>query len=101
MGADFSRRLQRKVVSQEKNVRLVRAKVELGHVDAAFVYKTDALASKRVVMIPLPKTLHIPMTYTIGIHPRAKHPTLARKWLALLRSAKGKSILQQRGFVVP
>jgi molybdate transport system substrate-binding protein len=101
LGPDFSRDLKRKIVSQEKNVRLVRAKVELGHVDAAIVYKTDALASKHVVMLPLPRSLHVSVTCTIGLHPRAKQPLLANKWLVLLRSARGKALLQKRGFVVP
>lgn len=92
--------LQRAVVSRESNVRLVRAKVEMGEADAAIVYQTDVAPSQRVKMIPIPSELQVDVKYYVGILSEARQPELAQRFVAYLTSAPGKAILARRGFVV-
>jgi len=98
---DFAKRALHQVVSKEKNVRLVRAKVELGEADAAIVYKTDALASKRVKRFIIPKKWAVSAFYSIGLLKSGQKQPLAQKWFNFLVSSKGRSILSSFGFVVP
>jgi len=51
------------VVSEEDNVRLALAKVELGEGDAAIVYRTDALSSERVQSLPIPPEVVVSADY--------------------------------------
>ncbi len=99
-GADFTREVEAHVVSEETNVRLVRAKVELGEADAAVVYRTDALASDRVVTVPIPSNLNVRASYPIGVLHRARHPELARTFVGYVVSAEGKATLRRHGFLV-
>lgn len=98
LGPDFAATVRAHVVSEESNVRLVRAKVELGEADAAIVYRTDA-ASERVRAIPVPERLQVEAAYTIAaIGDPSEH---ARGFLALVSSPAGQRLLAQRGFVTP
>lgn len=99
-GASFERDALSRVVSEESNVRLVRAKVELGEADAAIVYRTDAKASKRVKQVPLPSELNVRASYTIAVLAKAAQPELARRWVSYLLSPAGKAALGARGFLV-
>ncbi len=100
LGASFEKKVLSRVVSQENNVRLVRAKVALGEADAAIVYQTDALASERVRLVSIPAEVNVRATYLIGVVDGTAHRALAERWVAFLRSAKGRAILSQHGFVV-
>ncbi len=62
LGDAFVARVRQQVVSEENNVRLVRAKVELGEADAAVVYRTDAAASDRVRVVSIPATFNVRAT---------------------------------------
>lgn len=95
-GKGFVARVQRRVVSRESNVRLVRAKVALGEADAAIVYRTDAVASKRVKAVPVPQAVNVRARYTIG---RTADRRLARHFLDYVLSEPARSILAQHGFV--
>ena len=53
-----------RLVSQEANVRLVRAKIELGEADAAIVYRSDADEAVRVVEVP--RNLNVKASYPIA-----------------------------------
>lgn len=99
LGPDFAAAVRARVVSEETNVRLVRAKVELGEADAAIVYRTYAVASERVRTIPIPGELQVEAAYTIAaIGDPSEH---ARGFLALVSSPAGQRLLAQRGFVTP
>ncbi|MGB8329915.1 MAG: molybdate ABC transporter substrate-binding protein [Polyangiales bacterium] len=99
LGPDFETDVLEHVVSEESNVRLVRAKVELGEADAAIVYRTDAIPSDRVRSIPIPPDLNVRATYRVGVLQRAPHRALAERWVAFLLSGAGKRILADHGFV--
>ncbi|KPK16152.1 MAG: hypothetical protein AMJ62_06550, partial [Myxococcales bacterium SG8_38] len=87
------------VVSEEGNVRLVRAKVELGEADAAVVYRTDVTPYSRVRIVPIPAVLNVRADYHIGMIERSAHPELAGRWIAYVQSEEGQGILAQHGFV--
>jgi len=99
IGPEFASKVREHVVSEESNVRLVRAKVELGEADAAIVYRTDAVASERVRLVSIPEELNARADYYIGQLGRTSRPELARRWIAYVRSEDGRSILSRRGFV--
>jgi molybdate transport system substrate-binding protein len=98
---DFERTVLARVVSQESNTRLVRAKVELGEADAAIVYRSDAEASSRVRSVPVPREIHPGGIYHIAVlAPGAEPSPPALAWIAFARSDTGRRILAARGFSV-
>ena len=97
-GARFETEVLGSVVSEESNVRLVRAKVELGVADAAIVYRTDATPG-RVRMIPLPPGANVRARYEIGTVTGGANPGGAERWLDFVASAEGQEILARRGFL--
>ena len=107
LGADFAAAVLSRVVSMETNVRLVRAKVEMGEADAGIVYRTDAAASTRVRAIPIPATLNVRAEYVIGIvtgggeSPAPDGAGPAERLIAFLRSPPGRAILDRHGFITP
>ncbi len=88
-----------RVASEESNVRLVRAKVELGVADAAIVYRTDTVAAERVRTIEIPTDLNVSADYSIGIVDGASSTKLAEAWLAFVLSSEGRELLARHGFV--
>ena len=99
LGTDFKRQVQARVVSLENNVRLVRAKVELGEADAAIVYRTDALVSDKVRSISIPSDINVQAEYFIGELIRSRHRELADDWIDFTLSPLGQQILIRHGFV--
>ena len=101
LGAEFEATVLSRVVSLENNVRLVRAKVELGEADAGIVYRTDAVASTRVRTIPIPADLNEHAEYVIGIVTNGDAAEPAERWIAFLLSPVGRTILGEHGFLAP
>ncbi len=99
-GAAFEADVLARVVSEESNVRLVRAKVELGEADAALVYRTDAAGSRKLKQLPIPAELNVRTSYPIAVLTQAPEPALARRWLAYVLSPTGQAALGARGFQV-
>ena len=97
-GDGFEAAVMSSVVSQESNVRLVRAKVELGVADAAIVYRTDA-ATARVRTIPMPREVNVRAQYLMGMAAGAANPGGAERWLGFVASPEGQEILARRGFL--
>lgn len=100
-GAAFQERVMKAVVSREKNVRLVRAKVILGEADAALVYRSDALLSQTVKHIVIPKEFQAKATYFVGRVSDAEKRPLAEAWIHFLGSETGRKKLRSYGFLVP
>ena len=93
--------LQPKVVPTE-NVRAALAAVESGNADAAIVYKTDALVSKKVrVAVEVPASEGPSISYPVAVLKEAKNAAAARAFLAFLQSAAGLEIFRRYGFLVP
>ncbi len=101
LGTEFEAAVLSRVVSLENNVRLVRARVELGEADAGIVYRTDAAASARVRTVPIPADLNEHAEYVIGIVASGDATRPAERWIAFLLSAEGRTILGEHGFLTP
>ena len=97
-GPDFADRVRARIVSQEANVRLVRAKVELGEADAAIVYRTDAEASDAVRVVAIPAEIGLRAAYPIARVTTSTVPSVADAFVAFVRSQSGLSILERHGF---
>lgn len=98
LGAKFEKDVLSRVVSEESNARLVRAKVELGVADAAIVYRTD-VAPGRVLAIPVPPEANVRAGYLMGAVAGAANPEGAARWVRFVASPAGQEILARRGFV--
>lgn len=90
-----------RVVSEESNVRLARAKVEMGEADAAIVYRTDAGSSGRVDVVEIPRELNVVADYPIGIVRATRSRGAAEAWLTLVVSPEGRAVLERHGFILP
>ena len=96
--AGFEAAVMGRVVSEESNVRLVRAKVELGEADAAIVYRTDAVPG-RVRTVQLPSRANVRARYLIGVVAGARNPAAAERWVGFVSSREGRRILSRHGFL--
>ncbi len=99
LGAAFAGAVRARIVSEETNVRLVRAKVELGEADAAIVYRTDAAASDRVRAIPIPPAYDVPAAYHIA--PLDGAGPGAALFVEFVGRGAGQALLEARGFGPP
>lgn len=98
-GPGFAERVLDNVVSEEPNVRQVVARVELGEVDAALVYATDAVVvAGGVEVLEIPARHNVVATYPIVVLEGSSHPELARAFVAFVRSVDGQAILAAHGF---
>ena len=89
-----------KVVSQEPDVKAVAGKVALGQADAGFVYATDARPVRdRVTVIPIPARAQPGIRYEIAVVSRSANKAAARRWIARLLSAQGRTALRSAGFL--
>jgi molybdate transport system substrate-binding protein len=101
LGADFEAQVLARVVSEEANVRLARAKVELGEADAAIVYVTDAVGSQRVRQVAVPPEANVQADLVIGTVTASAEGDLARAWTEWVLGSEGRQILRLRGFALP
>jgi len=100
LGADWSKRVQSRVVSRELNVRQVLAKVTLGEADAGIVYRTDAMtaAKGKAIAIAIPDAFNVTAEYPSAPLKAAPRADLAAAWIALVMSPAGQAVLAQHGF---
>jgi molybdate transport system substrate-binding protein len=91
--------LKSKIVPVQ-DVRATLAAVESGNVEAGFVYKTDAAASKQVKTVygvPVDKGPKI--TYPVAIVKESKRKEAAREFINYLENAAAKATFKKYGFV--
>ena len=97
------------VVTEDPNVRIVLSRVELGEVDAGFVYRTDLQATMHVRAIELPADLDVPANEYVGAviaatRSRTEAVTAVNPWantlLDFLRSDEVQAIFKRAGFEV-
>jgi molybdate transport system substrate-binding protein len=82
------------------NVRAALAAVEYGNVDAGIVYKTDALASKKVkIAYEVPAASGPKISYPFAAVADSKDPKAAARFLAYAEGPLGTKIFSKWGFV--
>ncbi|MCD9022134.1 molybdate ABC transporter substrate-binding protein [Cohnella silvisoli] len=82
-----------------KDVRQVLTYVETGNADAGFVYKTDALTSKKVkIAIKIIPEVHTPIVYPAGLVKDSKHSTEAKEFYKYLKTKEASTIFEEYGF---
>ncbi|GLW07506.1 molybdate-binding protein [Microtetraspora sp. NBRC 13810] len=89
-------------VTLEQDVKATLTKVELGEVDAALVYRTDVIASAgKVRGITFPEADKAINDYPIATLTGAPAPDLARRFVDLVLSQPGETVLTKAGFEAP
>ena len=83
------------------NVRGALAYAAAGEVDAAIVYRSDAIAEPRVrEAFAFDEVAHPPIVYPAAVIRDAEHADLARHFLEFARSDRARAILTDAGFEV-
>jgi molybdate transport system substrate-binding protein len=86
-------------VTLEQDVKAALAKVKLGEVDAALVYRTDARAAAGDVQgVEFPESAGAINDYPIVVLAEAPNKAGADAFVAFVRSAKGMAALTEAGF---
>jgi molybdate transport system substrate-binding protein len=90
------------VVSQERDVKTIVAKLALGVGDAGFAYVTDQrAASGQVSAIPIPAWSQPPVRYQIAVVERSGNKTAGQAYIKKLLGTTGRKALLKYGFGVP
>ena len=102
-GEDFNERVLRNLVSEERNVRQVVARVALGEADAGVVYQSDALGdvADRLITIAVDERHNQLASYPIAPLNDAEAQDLAHAFIQFLSSDEAKLIMAENGFCWP
>lgn len=93
-------KLESKVVPTE-NVRAALAAVESGNADAGFVYKTDALISKKIkIAYTVPAEDAPKVSYPFAVVKETTDLAASKKFLAYLGSKDSLAVFSEFGFIV-
>ncbi|MFU8850827.1 molybdate ABC transporter substrate-binding protein [Micromonospora sp. SL1-18] len=89
-------------VTLEQDVKGALAKVKLGEVDAALVYRTDVrTAGDELDAVEFPESARAVNDYPIVVLKRAGNPDGARAFVDYVRSDAGRAVLTAAGFQAP
>jgi molybdate transport system substrate-binding protein len=88
-------------VSYEENVRAALSKVSLGEVDAALVYRTDAIIHDGVEAVEFPESAEAINDYLIAVLTDAPNKPGAEAFVAWVLSSDGAAVLARYGFQQP
>ena len=98
--AGIDRQLAGKLV-MAKDVRECLMYSELGEVDGAFVYRTDAmLAQKAKMLFVVPQKLYPRVTYPMALTLKAAQNVEAKAFYLFLQRTEAKSVLRKYGFEI-
>jgi molybdate transport system substrate-binding protein len=90
------------VVSEERDVKGVVAKVVLGEADAGLVYRTDVRpVAGRVKVIPVPQRGQPGVRYEIAVVKESRSLAAAHSFVARVLGRPGRSHLAAAGFLLP
>ena len=94
-------RIARRLVPTE-NVRSALAAVEAGNAEAAIVYKTDALISRRVrIAYEVPAAEGPKIVYPAAVVAASRERAEARRFVDYLETAEARAIFARYGFPLP
>ncbi|HEX6557573.1 MAG TPA: molybdate ABC transporter substrate-binding protein [Ktedonobacteraceae bacterium] len=101
-GPAYENAVKANFVSQETDVKAVVNKVQLGEVDAGFVYVTDVTAavSNKIKMIDIPDNFNVIAQYPIAVTKSPAHSNEARAFVQYILSPEGQDVLQKYHFIV-
>ncbi|AGB01749.1 molybdate ABC transporter substrate-binding protein [Methanoregula formicica] len=98
-GKEWNSSVYGNIVTYETSEPAVAGKVELGEVDAGFVYESTYIAGKdKFVAISVPKAINYLQTYTIGVMKDSTSKGAAADFETFMLSADGQQILEDYGF---
>ena len=102
-GTDYENSVKANFVSQEDNVKAVVQKVQLGTVDAGFVYLTDVTPAteKQVTKIAIPDQLNVIAEYPIAVTKSSSHTSDAQAFTQYILSSAGQAVLSKYHFLPP
>jgi molybdate transport system substrate-binding protein len=84
-----------------KDVRECLTYAEMGEVDGAFVYRTDAMQAKKAkILFVVPEKLHSRVVYPMALTVSGSSKADAKAFFAWIQSGDAKSILKKYGFVL-
>jgi molybdate transport system substrate-binding protein len=91
------------IVSQERDVGSITAKVALGSADAGFVYHTDALTTRgRTRELRLPKWAQPAVRYQMcAVRRPGANTAAAQAFIRRVLSGGGRAVLRRFGFGLP
>jgi len=96
--AGLDKKLEKKFV-MAKDVRECLMYAEMGEVDGAFVYRTDALqARKAKILFTVPQKLYPRVTYPMALTVSGARNADAAGFMRFLRSGAAKPVLSKYGF---
>ncbi len=99
-GSDYKAAVLANVISQETNVNYVVTKVALGEADVGFAYVSDITEdmADKVDKIDIPDEFNVIAEYPMAIMQESKYPAESQEFVNLVRSERGKAVLEKYGF---
>jgi molybdate transport system substrate-binding protein len=99
-GSEYKKNVLANVISQETNVNYVVTKAALGEADVGFAYISDVTENlmSKVHKIEIPDEYNVIAEYLIGILKDSKYSAESEKFIELVTSDKGKTIMEKYGF---
>ncbi len=98
---DFGRRVLANLASEEENVKLVAAKVQLGEADAGLVYRSDVTppVARQVKVLELPDSCNVTAGYPVAVVGGTPKAALAAEFVKFLLSPEAQVVLAKHGFL--
>jgi molybdate transport system substrate-binding protein len=99
-GPEYKEEVLSNVVSQETSANHVVAKVALGEADVGFgwITKSTEQNEKKIAKIEIPDKYNILADFNIGVLKQSEYPDQAQDFIDLVKSDKGRAILEEYDF---
>ncbi len=99
LGPDYSKQLMTNIVSTEQSVRQIVTKVQLGEIDAAFVFVSNLVsAGDDVIPISIPAEYNVKASYYIVPIAQRANVDASVAFIDFLSTDEAKTILTKWGF---